>query len=106
MLFAVFRVVTLDYADASERLREPARDLGIDLAALAEDGTNRAKSFIQRDRKEQQESEGDGSHQSADAKYHNQGDSRRRQAAHEIDQSRADQVANAFDIGHDPRDQH
>ena len=106
LLFAIFGVITLDHANAAERLREPARDLGIDLAALAKDRADRPKGFIERNRKEQQESEGDAGHHGADAEQHHQRDTGGQQTADQIDQSSADQVANAFDIAHDARDQH
>src|SRR5579863_3560070 len=105
-LFAIFRVVALDHADTSERLREPARDLSIDLAAFAKDGTNRAKGFVEGYGKKQQESEGDASHDRADAEQHNQRDAGGYQTADQIHQSSANQVANAFDIAHDARDQY
>ena len=38
--FAVFGVVALDDAHAAQRFSEPARDLGVDFAAFAEDGAD------------------------------------------------------------------
>ncbi len=42
----------------------------------------------------------------ADAQQHHQRDDGRHQAADEIHQARADQIAHAFDVGHDARYQH
>ena len=106
ILLALFGVITLDHANPSERLRQPTGDFSINFAALAKDRTDSPKSFVERQSKEQQESERDGGHEGTDAEQHDQRDSRSHQASDQIDQSSTDQVADAFDIAHDARDQH
>ena len=45
--FPVFRVIALDHAHAAQRLGQAARDLGVDLAAFAEDGANFLERVLQ-----------------------------------------------------------
>ena len=47
-LLALFGVISLDHAHAAQRFREPARDLGIDLAALAENRPDGREGLVQR----------------------------------------------------------
>ena len=44
---ALFGVIALDHAHAAQRLGQPAGNLGVDLAALAEDGANRLEAILQ-----------------------------------------------------------
>src|SRR6202041_215514 len=48
-LLALFGMIALDHADATQRFRKPASDLGIDLAALTENRPDRGERFIQCD---------------------------------------------------------
>ena len=44
---ALFGVIALDDAHAAQRLGQPAGNLGVDLAALAEDGANHLEAVLQ-----------------------------------------------------------
>ena len=44
---ALFGVIALDHAHAAQRLGQPASDLGVDLAPLAEDGANHFEPILQ-----------------------------------------------------------
>ena len=52
--FALFGVIALDHAHAAERFGEPAGDLGVDLAALAEDRPNGLEGLVQSEAETQQ----------------------------------------------------
>ncbi len=100
-----FGVVALDDADAAERLGEAAGDLGVDLGALAEDGSNGLEGLLQDEAEDDQDDEGDERHLDAELDEVGEGEERGEQAAEEVDDAGADEVADAFDIGHDAGDE-
>ena len=57
LLLALLGVVALHDADAAERLGEAARDLGVDLRALAEDRPDRPERLVQDDAEADEERE-------------------------------------------------
>ena len=59
VVLARLGVVALYYADAAERLRQPAGHFGVNLGALAENGADGAKRLAQSESEDQQEAEGD-----------------------------------------------
>ena len=67
-----FGVISLNHPHAAERFRQAPGNLGIDLAALAKNGTNSPKGFVQRQTEAQQENECHQCHHRADAKEHDQ----------------------------------
>ena len=102
---ALFSRVGLDDADAAERFAEPAGDFGVDLAALTKE---RAKPLERRRHaaaERAQDDDRDGGQPPVqveqDAKRHDGGQDR----AGQLHQARADQVPDAFGVGHDARDQ-
>ena len=101
-----FGVVTLHHPHSAQRFGEAAGDFGVDLGALAEDGTDHAEGLAEADPEDQQEGESDGRHHRADVHEHRKRDDRGQQSAYEVDQSGADEVAHALDVAHDARDQH
>ena len=105
LVLARLGVVALDHAHAAQRFGEASGDLGVDAAALAEDGADGAEGLLQAQSEDQQEAEGDGGHDRADADQHGEGDDGGEQSADEVDEAGADEVAHALDVGHDARDQ-
>ncbi len=103
--FAILGVIALDDADAAERLSEPAGDLGVDFAAVAEDRANSLEAILQKDDKDGNNGEDRERDRSAamEQKEEDQGCSD--QAADKIYQTGADQVSHAFYIGHDTGDE-
>ena len=57
--FALFRVVSLDHPNAAQRFREPPCHLGVDLAALAENGPDRREGLVQGEGKATERTDGD-----------------------------------------------
>ena len=103
--FALLGVIALDDANAAERLRQAAGHLGVDFAALPENGPDGAECLVQRDGEAQQEAEGQHGHHRADAKQDHQRNAGSEQSADQIDQPSPQQVPDAFDVGHDARNQ-
>ena len=62
--------------------------------------------MIQRDTENDEHAGGDASHQHAGVQQVDQGKQRGHDAAGKFDQAGADQVADAFDVAHDPGNQH
>ncbi len=105
-LLALLRRVGLDDADAAEGFVQPTRDFCVDLAALAE---QRPKP-VERQRhpaaergQERQRDEREPPVQVEQVRERRDGGD---DAAGELDEPGADEVSNAFRVGHDPRDQH
>ena len=103
---AVFRVVALDHANAAQRFGEPAGDFGIDFRTFAKNRADGLERLIQRDAENQKYAGGDAGHQHAGMQQVDQGKQRGHDAAGKFDQAGADQVADAFDVAHDPGNQH
>ena len=51
---ALFGMISLNHSHPAQRLREPAGDLGINLAALAKNRPDRREGLVERHRKAQQ----------------------------------------------------
>ncbi len=102
---AVFGVVALDDADAAERFGKTAGNLGVDLGAFAEDGTDGLEGSLQDEAEDEQDAEGEQRHAAADADEDAEGDDGGKDAADELKQAGTDEVANAFDVGHDAGDE-
>ena len=102
---AVFGVVALDDANAAERFGEAAGDFGVDLGALAEDGADDLEGALQNERKGGHDDEGQQRH--ADRHVHEvgEGEDGGEDAADEVDDAGADEVADAFDVVHDAGDE-
>ncbi len=102
---AFLRVIALDDANSAQRLREAPNDFRSDFAAFAEDGPDRAEGFRQSEGKAQQESQSDrviaglmrSSSTSAIAEV--------RSPPAKSTKPVPKQVAHAFHIAHDARNQ-
>ena len=103
---AIFRVISLHHANAAERFRQAAGDFGGDFRTRSKNGANGLEGLADRRCQKPQlipkamlvirtlvcsryTERQDGGHQAAD----------------EFDQSRADQIAYAFHVAHDARDE-
>ncbi len=89
---------------ARDSLRRPV-DLGGDFAALAEDGADVGECLLQDPGKEQNEAEGHAGEHRADVEQHGEREHGGEDAADEFDESGADEIAHAFDVVHDARDE-
>ena len=95
----------LDHPDTPQRFGEPAGDVGVDLAPLAEDGADVAEG-LQRDQSQDGEgNQGVDRHQDADPEEEKEGADGGQDSAEKMDESRADQVPDTLHVGHDPGDQ-
>ena len=103
--FAIFGVIALDDTHAAERFRQAARDFRVDLTALAEDGTNGLECILQNEHKNAEHRKHRERDRNAAMQEINKGEYRSQHAAQELHQPGADQIAHAFDVGHDARHQ-
>ena len=99
-------VISLHHAHAGQRLGEPAGDLGVDLAALAEDRPDAPERLAQPQRERRDKQQGQPREQRADAQQQDQCNQRGQNPAYELDQARADEIADALHVGHDAGNQH
>ena len=72
-------------------------------ASFAEDGADGGESPLEDEGETGDDDEGDERHGGADAEQDGEGEDGGHEAAEELDQSGADQVADAFDVVHDAR---
>ncbi len=86
--FAIFGVIALDDAHAAERFRQAARDFGVDLAALAKDGTDGLESVLQNKDKHAQHGEYRERNRDAAMQQVDEGENRGEHAAEELHQAR------------------
>ena len=98
-------MITLHHAHSAKRFGQPSTDLGVDLAALPKDRTYSFERSLQSSGEENEAGESKQRHGDADAEQDHEGDHRGKQPAGKLDQSCADQVAHAFNVIHDARDQ-
>ncbi len=98
-------MVALDDADATERFGKAAGDLGVDLGALTEDGADGLEGTLENKSKDHQDDKGDERHLHAELDEVDKGEDGGEQAAEEVDNAGADEVADAFDVGHDAGDE-
>ena len=97
--------VGLDDPDSGEGLGQAAGDLGVDLGALAEERPQGLERVEQHEAEEREHRERDQGQLGAEVEEDREREDRRQQAPGELDQAGADQVADAFRVGHDPRQQ-
>ena len=100
---ALLGVVALDDADAAEGFGEAAGDLGVDLGALAEDGADGFEGALEDGSENEKDDEGDERHLDAELDEIGEGEDGGKDAAEEVDDACADEVTDAFDVGHDAR---
>src|SRR5438874_4200483 len=98
-------MVALHDANATERFGEAAGDLGVDLGALAEDGADGFEGLLQNEAEDDEDAEGEQRHAAADADENAEGDDGGENSANEFKQAGADEVADAFNVGHDAGDE-
>ena len=104
--FAIFRVIALHHANAAQRFGQPAGDIGIDAGALAKDGANGfERSHQDRAKRPQARRRRAASSPALMRATEREGDDRCEQSANKIHHAGANQVADAFNIAHDARDQ-
>ena len=105
LLLAGLGVEAFDDPDAAERLGQPAGDLRVDGASLAEDRPY-VRERGERDRPEENEgNQGDQRHVAVDADQEDEGDDGRDDPSGELDEPRADQVPDTLDVPHDAGDE-
>ena len=100
-LLALFGVIALDHADATQRFREPTGDFGIDLAALTENRPDGRERFIQCNAETHKRAYSDQGHLRTGAKQQNQRNSGGDQASGKIHQACTQKIAHAFHVAHD-----
>ena len=98
-------MIALHNADAAKRFGEAAGNFGVDLGTRAENGADGGEGFINQQPEGEQDAERNERHQGADAQQNDQRQGASHQTAEKLDQASANQVADAFDIAHDARDQ-
>lgn len=105
LFFAVFGVVALDDADAAEGFGEAAGDFGGDFAAFAEDGAEGVEGVAEDEGEDGDDGEGHEGEGGADAEEDGEGEQGGEEAAGELDEAGADEIADAFDVVHDAGDE-
>ena len=105
-LLAALGGVGLDHAHAAQRLAQPPGDLGVDLAALAEERPQGAEGDGHAGAEDREEDQVQQRELPGDGEEPDQRDGRGDQAAGELHEPGADQVPHALGVGHDARDQH
>ena len=98
--------VGLDDADPAEGFGQPAGDLGALPIAFAEDGPQPGEGNGQGRPEDRQHDHDHGGDLPADVDQHRQGGSGGEEAAQELDEAGADQIAESIGIRHDPGHQH
>ncbi len=101
-----FRGVGLDDAHAREALAESAGDLGVDPAALPEEGAQTTEGEGHGAAEEEQDADGVDRERPVHVEQEAERERRGHDAAGELHQSGADQVPYPFRVGHDARDEH
>ena len=104
-LLALLGGVGLDDPDAAERLGEAAGDFGVDLAALAEQRPQRAERERHPAAEDAEDDQRDGGQPPVQPEQHAHAEHGGDEAADELHEAGADQVPDAFGVGHDARDQ-
>ncbi len=104
--FTLLRVIPLHHAHAAQGFREPPGDFSGNFGPCAKNGTDCRKRFADAETENQQDPKCHRRHQHAGMNQVHQGDGRGHQAAHKLHQPRADQIAHAFHVAHDPRHEH
>jgi hypothetical protein len=102
---ARFGVVALHHADPGETFGEAAGDFGIYFGARAENRANGLEGLIQAEAEDDEDGAGHSGHQHADLQQNDQRKDRSHNATNKFNQAGADQIADAFDVTHDPRNQ-
>ena len=92
--------------DAADRFREPACDLGVDRATFAEQWTQALEGECHHPAEGQQHDERRRRQRPVEIKEDREGEGGREKAAEELNETGADEVAYAFGVGHDARDEH
>ena len=104
-LFALLGGVGLDDADAAERFVQPAGHLGVDLSALAEERPQAVERQRHRAAECGQRAERRERQPPVQVEENDERDDGRDDAAGELDEAGADDVADAFGVRHDARDE-
>ena len=102
---AFLGVVALDNANATEGFGEAASDLGVNLGALAKDGADSAEGLKYQAEDKWCDGKGEEAILGVDTNEDDEGEYGSEDAADEVEQAGADEVADAFDIGHDAGDE-
>ena len=104
-LLALFGDVGLHVADAAERLGEAAGDFGVDFAALAEERAQVREGVGHAHAEDDEDRENHQGQRPVEIKEDGEAEGGADHAADELDDAGADQVADAFGVGHDARDE-
>ena len=97
--------IRLHDPDAAERLRQPAGDVGVQLAALAEQRAQLGKGERHPAAEQREHEDRERRQFPVQPEQHAERDAGRDEAAEQLHQSGADQVPNALGVGHDAGDQ-
>ncbi len=98
-------MVALDDANAAQGFGEAAGDFGVDFGALTEDGPDGLEGALEDEAEDEQDDEGDERHLDAELDEVDEGEESGEDSAEEVDYTGADEIADAFDVGHDTGDQ-
>ncbi len=105
-LLALLRRVGLDDAHAAERLGEASRHFRVDLPALAEERPQPLESERHAGPERAQDDDRDRGQLPVQIDQYAEGEDRRENRPGELHQPGADQIPDAFGVGHDARDEH
>src|SRR6185437_3078018 len=98
---ALFCVVALHYAHATEGFSEASCDLGVDLRPLAKDGPNRLECTLQNQCKGGHDDEGSQGHSHADMQEVRKRKGGCQHTTDKVHDARTDNVPHALYVGHD-----
>ena len=98
-------VIALDDTDAAEGFGEAAGNFGIDLGALAEDGTDGLEGTLQDETETSRTTKLTIVIWTLSLMRIAEGEECSEDSAEEVDDSGADEIADAFDVGHDASDE-
>ena len=102
---ALFGVITLDDADSAKGFRETAGNFGVDLGPFAEDGSDGLEGALKDETEYDENSKAHDRHLHAELDEVAEGEEGGEDAAKEVNDTGADEIANPFDVGHDPGDE-
>jgi hypothetical protein len=103
--FALLGVIALHHAHAAQRLGQPPRHFAVILPRSRKMGRIVLKRVLQNKDENADHRENDQRHPHAAMQQEDERHHRRQQAAHKLHQAGADQVAHAFHVAHDARNQ-
>ena len=104
-LFALFRHVRFHDADAAQRFGQPSRHLRVDLAALAEERAQALERGCHPAAERAEDQDRDHRQLPVEIEQDDERDRRGQDRSGELHEARADEIPDAFRVGHDARDE-